>query len=205
MMRLTEIVHARLADHLQAGDLAIDATAGNGHDSCFLAEKVGASGRIIAIDIQEDALAATRARLESTGLVERVELVLGDHAQHLGDLAHTQPSSAAAVLFNLGYLPGGDKSITTVSHNTRRALESARALLQSGGLLCVTAYRGHKGGLEEAATVEAWMRNWADLGDSIESHVPETTNQPPILWLLWKPLTVPAFRPSSGPQRRGDK
>ena len=187
-MKLTEIVHARLADHLQAGDLVIDATAGNGHDTCFLAEKVGASGRVVAIDIQEAALAGTRLRLEAASLAGRVALVLGDHAQHLDGLAHTQPSSAAAVIFNLGYLPGGDKSITTAADNTRLALNSARVLLQPGGLLCVTAYRGHLGGPEEAAAVETWMHDWADVGDSVESHVPETKNQPPILWLLWKLL-----------------
>ena len=218
-MKLTEIVHTRLADHLQAGDMVIDATAGNGHDTGFLAEKVGASGRVVAIDIQEDALAATRARLEATGLAEHVELVRGDHAQCLGDLAHTQPGSAAAVLFNLGYLPGGDKSITTAADNTRLALNSARVLLQPGGLLCVTAYRGHRGGPEEAAAVEAWMRNWADLGDSVESHVPEAKNLPPILWLLrkqrsarnrtilvWFELKPPprSGKPTTPPQKGGE-
>lgn len=185
-MKLTEIVHARLADYLQPGDIAIDATAGNGHDTCFLAEKVGSNGQVIAMDIQEDALAATRIRLAEKRLVARVELVLGDHTQQLEDLARTRPGSAAAVLFNLGYLPGGAKSIVTTPANTGRALESARSLLRLGGLLCVTAYRGHPGGPEEAAAVEAWMQARTDAGDTVENHRPETTNHPPVLWLLEK-------------------
>lgn len=186
MMKLTEIVHAQLAAHLQAGDLAIDATAGNGYDTCFLTEKVGAGGRVIAIDIQKEALASTRARLEAKGLAEQVDLVLADHAQHLSDLANAQTGSAAAVLFNLGYLPGGDKSIKTAADNTRLALDSAHCLLRSGGLLCVTAYQGHDGGPEEAAIVEEWIRKRAQAGDSIENHAPEAKIQPPILWLLKK-------------------
>ncbi|NBB78866.1 MAG: methyltransferase domain-containing protein [Verrucomicrobia bacterium] len=189
-MKLTEIVHAKLAESLQAGDLAIDATAGNGHDTCFLAGKVGADGRVIAIDIQEAALAATGQRLEATGFADRVELLLGDHAQELNALVQTKAGLAAAVVFNLGYLPGGDKSIKTAADQTRLALSSARDLLRSGGMLCVTAYRGHPGGPEEAAAVDAWMRSRADASDCVEHHVPETSNRPPILWLLKKGLSA---------------
>lgn len=185
-MKLTEIVHAQLTEHLQAGDLTIDATAGNGHDTRYLAEKVGTAGRVIAVDIQAAALATTRRRLEAAGLAKRVELLLGDHAQHLNHLKNTLAGSAAAVLFNLGYLPRGDKSIKTTGAGTELALESAYRLLRPGGLLCVTAYRGHTGGPEEATAVEAWMQAQASMGSSVERHIPEAKTQPPILWLLMK-------------------
>lgn len=185
-MRLTEIVHETLAKHLQAGDLAIDATAGNGHDTCYLADKVGPNGRVIAIDIQEDALTETRLRIDAAGFGARVQLVLADHTAYLNTLAKTESDGAAAVLFNLGYLPGGDKSIKTVAGSTAPALASALHLLRPGGLLCVTAYQGHPDGPEEAATVEAWMQARAALDDSIEKHMPTSKNRPPILWLLRK-------------------
>lgn len=185
-MRLTEMVHARLAEHLQAGDLAIDATAGNGHDTAFLAAKVGAGGRVIAIDIQADALAATRARLEAAGLADRVELIQSDHAAHLNTLRSSHAGSAAAILFNLGYLPGGDKSIVTHAGGTAIALEAAHELLRPGGLLSVTAYRGHPGGPEEASVVETWMQERVQQGAPVEQHSPTASNHPPILWLLKK-------------------
>jgi SAM-dependent methyltransferase len=187
-MRLTEIVHETLSKHLQAGDLAIDATAGNGHDTCFLAERVGLSGRVIAIDIQEDALAETRLRIDAAGLEARVELVCADHTAYLNTLAKAKAGGAAAVLFNLGYLPGGDKSIKTVAGGTQPAMDSALQLLRPGGLLCVTAYRGHPDGPEEAAAVEAWMQAQAALGNFVENHVPASKNRPPVLWLLKKAL-----------------
>lgn len=185
-MRLTEMVHTRLADHLQPGDLAIDATAGNGHDTAFLAAKVGASGSVIAIDIQENALAATRARLEAAGLDGRVALIQGDHAEHLKALLDSHAGSAAAILFNLGYLPGGDKSIKTRAEGTAPALEAAHELLRPGGLLSVTAYRGHPGGPEEASVVETWMQERVQKGDRVEPHGPTASNHSPILWLLKK-------------------
>jgi SAM-dependent methyltransferase len=183
-MRLTQIVHARLADHLNEGDLAIDATAGNGHDTRYLAEKVGAGGRVVAIDIQEAAIASTRTRLQAAGLADRVELVHAGHGAQLAARLKTDAGEVAAVLFNLGYLPGGDHSITTGAADTQGALQSARALLRPGGLLCVTAYCGHPGGPEEAAAVEAWMLRSAEQGDSVKQHRPEATNHPPVLWVL---------------------
>lgn len=185
-MRLTEIAHTLLTDQVRAGDLAIDATAGNGHDTAFLAAKVGASGRVIAIDIQEDALAATRARLEAAGLADRVELIQSDHAEHLKAWRNSHAGSAAAILFNLGYLPGGDKSIKTRAEGTAPALEAAHELLRPGGLLSVTAYRGHPGGPEEASVVETWMQERVQKGDRVEQHSPTASNHPPILWLLKK-------------------
>ncbi|TVP81686.1 MAG: methyltransferase domain-containing protein [Puniceicoccaceae bacterium] len=180
-MRLTEIVHATLAAHLQAGDFAIDATAGNGHDTCFLAEQVGASGRVLAIDIQADAIAATRARLVAAGLEARVELVCADHAQYLQS---RMDAPVAAILFNLGYLPGGDHALTTQARSTEAALGHALQRLRPGGYLCVTAYPGHPAGIAEAERVQAWMQARIQAGHSVECHQPVAKKNPPILWVL---------------------
>ena len=183
-MRLTEKVHQLLSDYLQAGDLAIDGTAGNGYDTLLLAEKVGASGKVIAIDIQNSALQATRAQLIAAQLEDRVALHCADHATQLEALSLTQPGSVAAIVFNLGYLPGSDKSVQTQSSTTERALHAAQMLLRPSGLLCVTAYRGHPGGMEEAALVENWMRQQEETGSRLDCHIPNSNNSPPILWVL---------------------
>lgn len=185
-MRLTEKVHQILTAHLQAGDLAIDATAGNGYDTLFLAEKVGPSGKVIAIDIQAAAIQATHERLADANLVTAVELRTGDHAQILNELSKEQASEAAAIAFNLGYLPGSDHSVQTQVEHTLPALDHSLALLKADGLLCVTAYRGHTGGQDEADQVESWMGRQENSGHGIESYVPESQNNPPILWVLRK-------------------
>ncbi len=185
-MRLTEKVHQLLSQHLKSGDLAIDATAGNGYDTLFLAETVGVSGKVIAIDIQESAIQVTRAKLIAANLDARVTLYCADHAAQLKVLAKTQPKTVSALVFNLGYLPGSDKSVQTQSTTTENALNAAKALLSPRGLLCVITYRGHPGGMEEAKAVEDWMREQEKFGARLKCHIPNSKNTPPILWLLEK-------------------
>jgi predicted methyltransferase len=185
-MRLTEKVHELLAEHLNDGDCAIDATAGNGHDSLFLANQVGATGKVIAIDIQASAIETTQARLAAAHLTKRTQLYCADHATTLEALTSSQANKIAAIVFNLGYLPGSDKTIQTQTSSTERALNASKALLCSGGLLCVTAYRGHPGGMEEAALVENWMRALETKGNELACHIPPAKNTPPILWVLKK-------------------
>jgi len=186
-MRLTEKVHHILAEHLAAGDLAIDATAGNGHDTAFLAKQVGPEGRVIAIDIQDAAIQSTRNKLDAAQLTDRVDLRCADHGAELSQLALTLSERAAAIVFNLGYLPGSDKSVQTENSSTGQAMDASSALLRPQGLLCVTAYRGHPGGLDEARIVEDWMRTREANGWTVEYHEPAANNLPPVLWLARKP------------------
>jgi len=185
-MRLTEKVHHILTNHLKEGDRAIDATAGNGYDTLFLAEQVGPSGKVTAIDIQDCAIRSTREKLESAGLIDRVKLVTDDHATALRKLIEANREKIAAITFNLGYLPGSDKCIQTLAESTKEALAASIQLLSPGGCLCVTAYRGHSGGIAETQTVEAFMRKSQMEGHAVDCHEPESSHIPPILWVLKK-------------------
>jgi len=185
-MRLTEKVHHILTNHLKEGDRAIDSTAGNGYDTLFLAEQVGPSGKVIAIDIQDCAIRSTREKLESAGLIDRAILVTEDHAITMRKLILDDYENVAAITFNLGYLPGSDKSIQTRAESTEEALAASIQLLSPGGHLCVTAYRGHSGGTSEAETVETFMRKSQKEGHSVDYHEPESSNSPPVLWVLKK-------------------
>jgi predicted methyltransferase len=186
-MRLTEKAHQILREHLRTGDLAIDATAGNGYDTSFLAEQVGEHGRVIAIDLQASAIESTKAKLRAANLMERVHLHCADHAGALESLKEQHSGTVDAILFNLGYLPGSDKTIQTHTESTVRALKASAKQLRPGGLLCVTAYRGHLGGAEEAQCVEDWMHSQEPHGYTLECYEPSSTNTPPILWVLRKP------------------
>ena len=186
-MRLTELVHHTLNDHLREGDLAIDATAGNGHDTSYLATRVGESGKVIAIDIQDSAIESTRSLLSEKAFLDRVTLLLGDHSVILDQLREEYEESVATLVFNLGYLPGSDKSVKTEAANTLQALEASAMLLRPSGMLCVTAYCAHLGGEEETISVEKWMTSMQVEGWHIKRHVPTSSNLPPILWLARKP------------------
>lgn len=155
---LVQQAHAAIGEILAAGDLAIDATVGNGHDTLFLARAVGAGGTVYGFDIQEAALDTAYRRLQDEGLAGRVSLYHAGHEAMAVVLPASVQGRIKAVMFNLGYLPGGDKARTTGIHTTLAALEQARSLLAPGGAISVLAYTGHPGGREEAEAVKAWAQ-----------------------------------------------
>jgi precorrin-6B methylase 2 len=181
-MKLTERVHRILEKELHPGDLAIDATAGNGHDCLKIAQLVAPDGQLIAIDRQAQAIEASRHRLVEHRLAHLCQFIEDDHAKTLLSLGQQYAAQAKAIIFNLGYLPGGDKSIRTTSGTTLTALNAVTHLLQPAGFLLITAYRGHEGGTEEAEVVAQWMHTFPG---TIVCHEPDRTGElvPPILWV----------------------
>ncbi|HID46824.1 MAG TPA: methyltransferase domain-containing protein [Chromatiaceae bacterium] len=160
-MHLTRHAHQIISRYLHHGQLAIDATAGNGHDSCFLAHRVGPGGRVYAFDIQQQALQNTAERLQEQGLAAQVQLVHAGHQQMRETLPSDCHGKIRAVTFNLGYLPHGEKSITTTSDTTLPALQQASELLCPDGIISVLAYRGHSGGMEESIATEQKLNELA--------------------------------------------
>ena len=134
-----------MAQVLRPGDLAIDATMGNGHDTERLAQLVGPDGHVIAFDIQEQAVENTRQRLEVARLMDRVTLIRDSHA----NMAAYVDRSPRLIAFNLGFLPGGDKQVTTLLPSTLAAVRIAMDLLLPGGMLLVCCYPGHAEGQRE--------------------------------------------------------
>lgn len=127
------------------GDTVVDATLGNGHDTQFLAELVGPNGRVIGFDIQADAVERAKARLMEAGLLSRCELHCMGH-EHMAEVVTGKVKAAA---FNLGWLPGGNKAVTTHWETTRTAVLAALALLEKGGVCTICVYPGHAAGEEE--------------------------------------------------------
>lgn len=149
-----------LKDSITPGDTVIDATAGNGHDTLFLAEAVGETGKVIAIDIQQQAIDSTRARLRIAGIVSRVEYFQASHAKIREIAAGISPT---AIVFNLGYLPGGDHSVTTRTEGSISAIKASAEILAPQGILAVICYPGHPGGEQEASAVSDFISSLSEL------------------------------------------
>jgi len=181
---LTALAQEAVARVLHAGGRAIDATMGNGHDTLFMARQVGAGGRIIAFDIQASALENTRARLHAAGLSSHVELRLCGHEQMASQIPPDWTGTVSAVMFNLGYLPGGDRTRATRAETTVAALDQALGLLCPGGLLSLLLYRGLAGAQGESDAVQAWLDR---LPTACHSQRHETPG--PVLFLITTPLT----------------
>lgn len=151
---IVSFAHDLLRRALQPGDCAIDATAGNGHDTCLLAGLVGEAGHVFAFDVQPQALDASRERLQQGGLLRQVRLI---HAGHETVAQHVDMPVQAAI-FNLGWLPGSNKQVTTRPATTLAALDAVLQLLQPHGLMVLVIYQAHAGAAEERDAVEAWAR-----------------------------------------------
>jgi len=178
MVPLTELAHQHLREHLAPGDMVIDATAGNGHDTLFLSRCVGPTGQVFAVDLQQAALDATQRRLDEAR-AENVTLILGSHAELRDLIPCRYHGTVAAVMFNLGYLPGGDKSLITRSESTLRALDAAWQLLRPEGWLTVLAYPGHPGGQQELECVLNWRESLRNA--ECTEHGTERTGAPRLL------------------------
>ncbi len=181
-MRLTEQVHNYLEKQLCPGDLVIDATAGNGYDCLKIAQRIAPTGKLIAIDRQPQAIESSCNRLKAHNLEKLCQFIEANHADALPAMVEKHTGQVASVIFNLGYLPGSDKSIRTTPADTLLALDAAKSLLQPEGLLLVTAYRGHEGGLAEAEAVAHWMNQFSG---TVLCHEPSRSigGVPPILWV----------------------
>ena len=132
-----------LSANLENG-LFIDATAGNGHDTLFLAQHIDSTSKILSFDIQETAILQTRQLLQKHDLAPKVTCILDSHANISNYLE--QDERVRLAIFNLGYLPSADKSVITQPQTTIEALEKLCHLLVKGGRIAIMIYYGHEGG-----------------------------------------------------------
>lgn len=148
--------HEVVREIVRPGDTVIDATVGNGWDTIFLARLVGPSGRVIGFDIQKAAIDTTRRRLAAEDLIERCLLFEQSHVNPRTALDAIEAGRPTAIMFNLGYLPGGDRSITTIPSSTIASLAEMVDLLANGGVITVVAYKAHPGAEHEVDDLQEW-------------------------------------------------
>ncbi|KJS65624.1 MAG: methyltransferase [Peptococcaceae bacterium BICA1-7] len=149
------------------GSTAVDATAGNGQDTVFLAEGVGPDGRVYSLDIQEEALTRTLRLVSGKGMSERVKTILAGH-QHLASLVM---APVDAVMFNLGYLPGGGREVVTAPDTTVSGIMAALSIINPGGRISIVVYTGHKGALEESQAVAGLLSGLDEKEFSVQKMV----------------------------------
>lgn len=145
-----------ISRHIKKGGTAVDFTMGNGHDTLWLSRAVGEDGHVYAFDIQQQALDSTAKLLEENG-VGNVTLIKASH--HLAGDYVKEPICVG--MFNLGWLPGGDKSITTLHETTLPAIKTAIELLEHGGGLLIAVYPGHPEGEVEGKIVTEMLSDYS--------------------------------------------
>jgi methylase of polypeptide subunit release factors len=173
MTKITHYAHTLILAHINHHSHVIDATAGNGYDTVFLAKH---AHHVTAFDIQEDAILATTKHLELEHL-DNVTLLQASHAA----MTEYVTQKADVIVFNLGYLPGGDKHITTLTKSTLEALNASLSLLTRGGALIITIYLGHDEGRKEAEHIETLCKTLDPAQYTVLKHVIMNRHRAPYI------------------------
>lgn len=152
---LAECKHDKKAEDFNSLCLC-DFTMGNGNDTLFMSRLASENGlHVYAFDIQAAALESTSAFLKKSGAEENYTLINDSHSEL--DKYIPEELEMACGMFNLGYLPGGDKSVTTLRGTTLEAIAKAVEKLTVGGVLTVTIYPGHHEGKIEGELIEQYL------------------------------------------------
>ena len=184
-IRVTSLAGEFIKSVIKPGDIVVDATAGTGQDTLLLAECTGSSGCVYAFDIQEEALKIIQDKLIIKGIESCVTLIHQGHETMKEVLKSkgVMNNTVKAIVFNLGYLPGGDHSVATSGTTTLMALEGALELLAPQGIITVCLYPGHSEGLRESEKVLNWCES---LEKPFVAHHFQTLNRklPPTLVII---------------------
>ena len=154
MVDLLSLQKYFMLEHIRPGDTVVDFTMGNGHDTLWLSNKVGENGKVYAFDVQEAALKSSEKLLSESGCPKNYTLILDSHA----NVENYVKEPICAGMFNLGYLPGSDKKITTLRKSTMAAVEAAIRLLEDGGGLLIAVYPGHEEGTLEGLMLDDYFK-----------------------------------------------
>jgi hypothetical protein len=173
--RLTAAASSWVEVALFDGALAIDATVGNGYDALFLGHRVGPKGKVLGFDVQKAALAGAREILKFVGSIDHVSLIHDSHTR----LADYLPTGAVihAAMFNLGYLPRGNRQIITRPETTVPALRSVLEHLAERGRVTLLVYRGHEGGVPEYQGVRQFLEELSE-DEWLVEELASTTDSP---------------------------
>jgi len=179
-----KISHEVIKRFVKEGDICIDATAGRGNDTAFLCSLVKETGKVLAFDIQKEAVKSTKERLENEGYSQIGEVFCESH-ENMDKYAGE--NTVSCITFNLGWLPGGDHSICTRAESTISAIEKGLKLLKSGGIISICIYYGKDNGFSEKDAVIGYLKTIdfrqysVFLGDFINR-----PNNPPIVAFVVK-------------------
>ncbi len=185
--RILPFARRLLETAIPKGGIAVDATMGNGHDTVHLAKLVGENGHVYAFDIQSDAIRNTSNRLNENQLSDRVTLYEKSHGELEKLIPVTIHGRINGAIFNLGYLPGGDKEIVTKPTSTIAAIEQLLSIMEKEGIIVLVIYHGH----EQGAVERDELLEYVSGIDQQSAHVLEyrfinQANNPPFIIAIEK-------------------
>lgn len=177
---ITDYLHK----HIQPGNTVIDATLGNGYDTLKIAELLLGQGKIYGFDIQPLAIESSQQLLSSLPAPKPIiHLIEDSHA----NFAQYIQEEVDFIIYNLGYLPKGNKAITTLAESTLQSVKSGLALLKANGIMLIAVYHGHDAGKSEKATLESYLSTLDQkYFNVLKQQFINQKNTPPFIYVIEK-------------------
>ena len=179
-MKITSLAHEYWSKIVSPGDRVIDATCGNGMDMLALSKLLDGQGELIGYDIQKEAIQKSEALLKKSLTHDQFQIIAFHHQSHETFLE----KSAKLIVYNLGYLPGGDKSITTQTETTLQSFQSACDVILPGGTISVMCYVGHEEGKREEGAIREFVQALPPDQWCCSHHRMINRHQAPSLYLI---------------------
>ena len=143
---ISKIAHYIIEKFLENKNIAVDGTLGNGHDTDFLAERFK---EVYAFDIQEKACTIyTQKNKKNVKVIHNSHDLIKEYVDKKVD----------CIMYNLGFLPGGNKNITTKSETSLESIRAGLDILNSGGIMTICLYRGHAEGKNEESVIMPFLK-----------------------------------------------
>jgi predicted methyltransferase len=182
--KLVDFVHMLIKTSYSGNEnlMFIDATCGNGFDTLFLSNVAGAKGKVMSFDIQEQAVERTNSLMAQNKQFDNFKVIKDSH-EFVGK--YLQEKIDAAV-FNLGYLPFSDKTITTNPDTTLKAIENLLPVLKDEGRIYITTYVSHDVG-HEINEIICYLNSLNKSSyNVIHVKITNKENNPPELFIIEK-------------------
>ncbi|MBM7692964.1 SAM-dependent methyltransferase [Peribacillus deserti] len=185
--RILPFARRLLQSAVSEGDIAVDATLGNGHDTVFLASLSGESGHVYGFDIQEAAVDHSKQRIEANNLSKQVTLFLKGHQYIQTSIPELHAGKIKGAIFNLGYLPGGNKSVVTKAETTIQAVQQLLEWMAPEGIIVLVIYQGHPEGKLERDSLLSFISSIPqDMAHVLQYAFINQVNDPPFIIAIEK-------------------
>lgn len=147
-----------ISNFIDNKEIAIDCTLGNGYDTDFLS---GIFKKVYSFDIQKEPCEAYVSKGKSN-----VDIINDSHEL----IDKYINSKVNCIMYNLGFLPGGDKSITTEHETSLSSIKKGLEMLESGGIMTICIYRGHHEGQKEESCILEFVGKLSKSRYGVMSH-----------------------------------
>lgn len=171
----SSLTHYIINTYVKEKKVAIDGTLGNGFDTDFLANNFET---VYAFDIQKIACDKYNEKKQ-----ENVIVINDSHHKFL-EYINTKVN---CIVYNLGFLPGGDKSITTNYDSSIESIKIGLDILESSGLMLIASYRGHEEGMNEYVYISEYLSKLSKNRYAVMKHeIINRSNKSPVLFVIEK-------------------